>query len=43
MAETTWQYATAQADIVRRGEVSPKELAEVAIAWVEASTRGWMP
>lgn len=28
MAETTWLDATAQADLVRRGEVSPKELAE---------------
>ncbi len=43
MAETTWRDATAQADLVRRGEVSPKELAEAATARIEASTRGWMP
>src|SRR5260370_22652652 len=36
MAETTWLDATAQADLVRRGEVSPKELTEEAIARVEA-------
>ena len=36
MAETTWRDATAQADLVRRGEVSPKELAEAAIAAIEA-------
>ena len=36
MAETTWLDATAQADLVRRGEVSPKELAEAAIARIEA-------
>jgi amidase len=36
MAETTWLDATAQADLVRRGEVSPKELAEAAIAAIEA-------
>ena len=35
-AETTWLDATAQADRVRRGEVSPKELAEAAIARIEA-------
>jgi hypothetical protein len=35
MAETTWLEATAQADLVRRG-VSPKELAEAAIARIEA-------
>jgi Asp-tRNA(Asn)/Glu-tRNA(Gln) amidotransferase A subunit family amidase len=29
--ETTWLDATAHADLVRRGEVSPKELAEAAI------------
>jgi amidase len=34
--ETTWRDATAQADLVRRGEVSPEALAEVAIARVEA-------
>jgi amidase len=32
----TWQDATAQAELVRRGEVSPKELAEAAIARIEA-------
>jgi len=32
----TWLDATAQADLVRRGEVSPKELAEAAIARIEA-------
>ena len=32
----TWLDATAQADLVRRGEVSPKELAEAAIAAIEA-------
>jgi amidase len=36
VAETTWLDATAQADLVRRGEVSPKELAEAAIARIEA-------
>jgi hypothetical protein len=35
MAETTWLDATAQADLVRRGEVSPKELAEAALAAIE--------
>jgi amidase len=34
--ETTWLDATAQADLVRRGEVSPRELAEAAIARIEA-------
>jgi amidase len=34
--ETTWLDATAQADLVRRGEVSPGELAEAAIARIEA-------
>src|SRR5690348_14698405 len=36
MPEMTWLDATAQADLVRRGEVSPKELAEVAIARIDA-------
>ncbi len=36
MAEATWLDATAQADLVRRGEVSPRELAEAAIARIEA-------
>jgi amidase len=35
MAETTWLDATAQADLVRRGEVSAKELAEAAVARIE--------
>ena len=35
MAETTWLDATAQADLVRRGEVSPKELVAAAIAAIE--------
>jgi amidase len=32
----TWLDATAQAELVRRGEVSPRELAEAAIARIEA-------
>jgi amidase len=36
MGDTTWLDATAQADLVRRGEVTPKELAEEAIARIEA-------
>jgi amidase len=36
MTETTWLDATAQADLVRRGQVSPKELAEAAVARIEA-------
>ena len=35
MAETTWLDATAQADLVRRGEVSPKELVAAAITAIE--------
>jgi amidase len=35
VGETTWLDATAQADLVRRGEVSPKELVEEAIARIE--------
>ena len=35
MGDTTWLDATAQADLVRRGEVSPRELAEAAIARIE--------
>jgi amidase len=35
-AETTWLDATAQADLVRRGEASPKDLVEAAIARIEA-------
>src|SRR5215468_8058373 len=36
MADTTWLDATAQADLVRSGELSPKELVEAAIARIEA-------
>jgi amidase len=36
MTETTWLDATAQADLVRRGEASPAELVEAAIARIEA-------
>ena len=32
----TWLDATAQAELVRRGEVSPRELAEAAIARIES-------
>ena len=35
VGETTWLDATAQAELVRRGEVSPAELAEEAIARIE--------
>jgi len=34
--ETTWLDATAQADLVRRGVLSPKDLVESAIARIEA-------
>jgi amidase len=34
--QTTWLDASAQADLVRRGEVSPRELVEAAIARIEA-------
>jgi amidase len=36
VTETTWLDATAQAELVRRGEASPKELVEAAIARIEA-------
>jgi len=36
MGEDTWLDATAQAGLVRRGEISPRELAEAAIARIEA-------
>jgi amidase len=36
VGETTWLDATAQAGLVRSGEVSPKELTEAAIARIEA-------
>jgi amidase len=35
MDEATWLDATAQADLVRGGEVSPRELVEAAIARIE--------
>ena len=31
MTELTWLDATAQAELVRRGEISPVELAQAAI------------
>ncbi|HEX5997633.1 MAG TPA: amidase [Jiangellales bacterium] len=36
MADDTWLDATGQAELIRRGEVSPKELVEAAIARIEA-------
>ena len=36
MTDLAWLDATAQADLVRRGEASPKELVEAAIARIEA-------
>ncbi|MEN3305489.1 MAG: amidase [Micromonosporaceae bacterium] len=36
MTETAWLDATAQADLVRRGEASPKELVRAAIERIEA-------
>jgi amidase len=36
VTQTTWLDATAQAELVRRGEVSPAELVEAAIARIEA-------
>src|SRR3954454_9525374 len=36
MTERTWMDATAQAELVRTGEASPKELVEAAIARIEA-------
>ncbi|HET7311538.1 MAG TPA: amidase [Mycobacteriales bacterium] len=36
MTELTWLDATAQAELVRSGEASPKELVEAAIARIEA-------
>jgi amidase len=36
MDDVTWLDATAQADLVRTGQVSPKELVDAAIARVEA-------
>ncbi len=34
--DTTWQDATAQADLVRRGELRPRDLVAAAIARIEA-------
>src|SRR6266851_3563717 len=36
VTDMTWLDATAQADLVRRGEVSPKDLVEAAIGRIEA-------
>jgi amidase len=36
MTDLTWLDATAQAELVRTGEASPKELVEAAIARIEA-------
>ena len=36
MIDVTWLNATAQADLVRSGEVSPKDLVEAAITRIEA-------
>jgi amidase len=36
VTELTWQDATAQAELIRRGDASPKELVEAAIARIEA-------
>src|SRR3954463_14087059 len=36
MTDSTWLDATAQADLVRSGDASPKELVEAAIARIEA-------
>jgi amidase len=36
VTDMTWLDATAQADLVRRGEVSPEDLVEAAIARIEA-------
>ncbi len=36
MTELTWLDATAQADLVRRGDMSPKDLVEAAIAGIDA-------
>jgi amidase len=36
MTDTTWLDATAQAGLVRRGELSPGELVAAAIARIEA-------
>jgi len=36
VVETTWLDATAQAELVRRGDASPRELTEAAIARIEA-------
>jgi amidase len=36
LTDTTWLDATAQADLVRRGELTPQDLVEAAIARIEA-------
>src|SRR6202167_1146935 len=36
VVDTTWLDATALAELVRRGEASPRELVEAAIARIEA-------
>ena len=36
MVDTTWLDATAQADLVRRGELTPADLVEAAIGRIEA-------
>src|SRR3954451_3912664 len=36
MTDSTWLDATAQAELVRSGDASPKELVEAAIARIEA-------
>ena len=36
MTDLTWLDATGQAELVRTGEASPKELVEAAIARIEA-------
>ena len=36
VTDVTWLDATAQADLVRRGDISPKELVETSIARIEA-------
>ena len=36
VTDTTWLDATAQAELVRRGELTPKDLVEAAIARIEA-------
>ena len=40
VSDVTWLDATAQADLVRRGEVSPAELVEAAITRIEKINPG---